>query len=621
MGCGTSNAVTPGGLSLGVKTRETGELNDQAGATSQEDEQAPSPGVVSFHAEDDDDATEGAGVGQLQDDWYLQDLDLSEEESQRLEAAATKIQARQRGRMAREDIEAIRLRQAEMEARAEVYRGVVKAAEAARDKVQAKVAEELQRLEDTRCGPIDAEYERAMEDYDRIADEVDHEIHAAELMLDEALRKCEEEERKANENMERGVAAMAIAQTPAEKAVAQGIIDDAQKHLSEAAYLSKRAAEDEKKAKKDAQDRLAMARTRGEAVIQRKKFSDGTRIAMKTKADAELDAAERRVSDAEAVVERVENEIRETLDKEYAARMKVSEVEKSVGFAKKTEEELSGIEAQAVELAKSPQIRRLAQETEYDEGYLATLQLTMSQRSNSGLEKQKGKQRGSTSRNFIEYLERASVFREGAPLSERIAYIFKTFDKDADGKLGHEDLQNVIGEGCTDEVTAKVMEDISGKGAQYVLLEELISYAERVPGVGEALTVRARGVAGEHGLASQLANKPLVLIALKHNAKCLDDDDGNDDFEGFVRTLSSMEAGKPLRSKLEIIWDALDENKNEFLDEEEVSRIAQLCEGAEAETVIAQLQMLRESIPGGSTTMYQGIPKVTGLWNQDSFVS
>ena len=84
------------------------------------------------------------------------------------------------------DIDVSKVKSFEMEERAEVYRGVVRAAEAALEKVREKVTEDLRRLDEERCGPVDAEYEKAMEDYERIADEVDREIHVAEIMLDEA---------------------------------------------------------------------------------------------------------------------------------------------------------------------------------------------------------------------------------------------------------------------------------------------------------------------------------------------------------------------------------------------------------------------------------------------------
>lgn len=44
----------------------------------------------------------------------------------------------------------------------------------------------------------------------------------------------------------------------------------------------------------------------------------------------------------------------------------------------------------------------------------------------------------------------------------------------------------------------------------------------------QALTMRAKS---SGGLASQLAGKPLVLMALKHGAGCDDDDEANDEFE------------------------------------------------------------------------------------------
>jgi len=180
------------------------------------------------------------------------------------------------------------------------------------------------------------------------------------------------------------------------------------------------------------------------------------------------------------------------------------------------------------------------------------------------------------------------------------------FDQDNDGKLGQQDLQNVIGAHCTPEMVDQVLMDMGGIKARYVTLQNLIDYAESSPGVAEALTMRAKN---SGGLASQLTGKPLVLMALKHGAACDDDDESNDEFEGFVRCLAAMAPGKPLRAKLELVWDALDLDQSGTLDDEEVARIARECQGAEADKVIMQLRILRDSIPGTASVAYQGIPK------------
>lgn len=58
-----------------------------------------------------------------------------------------------------------------MEQRAEVYRGVVRAAEEARNKARQKVEQDMARLEETRCGPVDREYEKSMLDFERVCEE------------------------------------------------------------------------------------------------------------------------------------------------------------------------------------------------------------------------------------------------------------------------------------------------------------------------------------------------------------------------------------------------------------------------------------------------------------------
>jgi len=82
---------------------------------------------------------------------------------------------------------------------------------------------------------------------------------------------------------------------------------------------------------------------------------------------------------------------------------------------------------------------------------------------------------------------------------------------------------------------------MGGPKARFVTLPNLIAYAERTPGVADALALRAKS---NGGLASQLADRPLVLLALKKGAKCDDEDDENDDFNGFVKTLAAFAPGR-----------------------------------------------------------------------------
>lgn len=153
-------------------------------------------------------------------------------------------------------------------------------------------------------------------------------------------------------------------------------------------------------------------------------------------AQQELAAAEKRVSDAKGVVEHVEAEIRETMDKEHAARMRIDEAVRDARSSKDQDEERTKFEREAAELAKSPQIQRLALETNYSHEYLASLQMTMKLRTNMGVtKKQQGMSKSSA--NFLAYLEEASMFRENLPLKERVAYLFNMFDEEASSTCVH----------------------------------------------------------------------------------------------------------------------------------------------------------------------------------------
>ena len=147
----------------------------------------------------------------------------------------------------------------------------------------------------------------------------------------------------------------------------------------------------------------------------------------------------------------------------------------------------------------------------------------------------------------------------------------------------------MIGVECTEDTLDSVLEDMGGPRARFVTLPNLVSYAERTPGVAEALSLRAKD---QGGLATQLSQRPLVLMALKRGARCDDNDDSNDDFAGFVKTLAAFGPGRPLRTKIDLVWDALDADGNGFLSEAEVGRIAKECVGEEAEKV------RRGAIPG-----------------------
>ena len=121
-----------------------------------------------------------AGAGESIEEkeaWLTDWMENEQDDDGSREAAALKIQALQRGRKGRDEVSELRARcpsvelfgwttlfllyacqfrclyarLAEMEQRAEVYRGVVRAAEASYEKVQEKVAEDLRRLDEDRC--------------------------------------------------------------------------------------------------------------------------------------------------------------------------------------------------------------------------------------------------------------------------------------------------------------------------------------------------------------------------------------------------------------------------------------------------------------------------------------
>jgi len=277
------------------------------------------------------------------------------------------------------------------------------------------------------------------------------------------------------------------------------------------------------------------------------------------------------------------------------------------------EEDKTQREKLIAKTASTPEMAQLAAETRFSSEYLAQLQVMMKAKTKMlnkkmgqvALQQQDGKEANST-QNFLQYIEEASTFREAAPLKDRVSYIFHMFDEDKDGKLGRSDLRKVIGVDCTEEVLDSVLEDMGGPKARFVTLNNLVSYAERTPGVAEALSLRAKN---NGGLATQLAERPLVLLALKRGANLDDHDDANDDFTGFVKTLAAFGPGRNLRTKIDLVWDALDEDRNGFLSENEVGRIAKECVGDQAEAMIIQLQTLRSSIQDVSGFSHAGIPK------------
>ena len=118
MGCGASNANLP---AVVVETEGTAETTAGDPATAD-----TADGSAAAEAE-----AAGPSKGLAVDEDWMAQL-----EAQSAESAATKIQAVQRGRSARVEVEELKRRREELEERAEVYRGVVRAAEAALEKVR-----------------------------------------------------------------------------------------------------------------------------------------------------------------------------------------------------------------------------------------------------------------------------------------------------------------------------------------------------------------------------------------------------------------------------------------------------------------------------------------------------
>ena len=209
----------------------------------------------------------------------------------------------------------------------------------------------------------------------------------------------------AKENKKRGEEMLAIAQTQEEKEAANKVIQDAAQHAEHAKYLSKRAYAEEAATKKKCEERKEMVKKKGEAVIQRKQFSDSARANAKKKADAEMAVAEKRLADAQAVVAHVEAQIKDTLDQERGAsddveKAKLSALEERVREEDKTKREKMiakvtmqrycatnivricivhahmGNTTMVLEAAATPEIAQLAEETRFSNEYIAQLQVS-----------------------------------------------------------------------------------------------------------------------------------------------------------------------------------------------------------------------------------------------------
>eukprot|EP00658_Telonema_sp_P-2_P056302 TRINITY_DN44765_c0_g1_i1.p1 TRINITY_DN44765_c0_g1~~TRINITY_DN44765_c0_g1_i1.p1 ORF type:complete len:235 (-),score=61.79 TRINITY_DN44765_c0_g1_i1:399-1103(-) len=179
--------------------------------------------------------------------------------------------------------------------------------------------------------------------------------------------------------------------------------------------------------------------------------------------------------------------------------------------------------------------------------------------------------------SFVNYIEAASAFVEGRSTEDRVAYMFSVFDKDLDGYLGIEDLQAAVGP-CSDEEIKALVAEIGGDALLGVTCEALVEYVKLHPEVEQGLVMRSEAAANQ-GIASQLATRPLILLALKSCATV----------EDFIKSLDKFGQTGSLEKKLDKVFNVLDEDGDERLTLEEVALLSRECSGEEVQVIIHRL--------------------------------